>query len=152
MDVHKLTQALRLLADALEATEEPLESTKDTSPPTPPPKAPEPQLRKGIQYDGVEDMPPPFQVDPVPERPALRGVAVKKGTVCVCSSCLKPIYVATEDVLYEKFSFSKFASVPGVPPIPEKLDFINLDGNVAVDCPICLRPKSVWLVGKNTSV
>ena len=108
--------------------------------------------KRAIKYDTLYDPPPPFSSDPLPPPPEPTGkVIARKNQVCTCVNCNRIAYIVNKDIADNckvKDFVASFTAADEVEELTPKIEIMNMDGNISVDCPRCQGNKTVYLVGK----
>lgn len=112
--------------------------------------------KKAVKYDNLYDPPPPMSADKPPERAVEpQRILSKEGSPCICADCNKVVYMASRDIPnnckvdYFIDSFTPLAK--GAPPMSDRIEIQNIDGNISIDCPICGASKRLYLTGSRPS-
>ncbi len=117
---------------------------------TRPPKEPVKPPNKPIKYDPVYDPAPPFDVDKPPERVSTGKVLAEPNHACVCVTCNKVGYTVNKLIKdgdrIDDF-LTSYTPMPGIQPLTRKIEIMNVDGQISIDCPICHANKSMYLTG-----
>lgn len=105
---------------------------------------------KPIQYDPVYDPAPPFDVDKPPERVNTGKVLAEPNHACLCAACNKVSYTVNRIIhdgdKVEDF-LASYTPMPGIPPLTRKIEIMNVDGQISINCPHCGANKSLYLTG-----
>ena len=92
-------------------------------------------------------------------------VIARKGETCFCTECKQGVYKRVKDVMdpmaRDEFvtCFSPNGKAPamvvadGTVKVGKKeMTIRNIDGNVAIDCPLCKSDKTLWIIGHPVDV
>ncbi len=111
-----------------------------------------PEKKKGISYDPLYDPAPPFDVEPLPPQTTTGGIIAQKGHACVCNSCTRVVYMVNKDIpdncKIPDFIASFTPIDESFPVITKKVEIMNVDGQISMDCPLCRGSKTLYLTGK----
>lgn len=136
---------------------------REITPTTPSSKAPAPisdhlvepvKPAKPVSYDPVYDPAPPFDIDKPPDRAnASSRVLAQPNHACVCAACNKVSYTVNRLVKdgdkIDDF-LKSFTPMAGIKPLTRKIEVMNVDGQISIDCPMCHSNKSLYLTGMPT--
>jgi len=105
---------------------------------------------KSVKYDPVYDPQPPFEPDKPPERIVSVKVLAQPNDACVCMACNKVSYTVNRLIRdgdkVDNF-LASYTPMPSVPKLTRKIEIMNVDGQISVDCPQCGANKSLYLTG-----
>lgn len=110
-----------------------------------------PTKASDVPYDPMYDPPPPDVGDEPPPRDGAVGkILAPANKACVCNVCNKVVYITNRPVKdgckVAEF-IESFTPTEGMPKMSRKVEIMNIDGAISMDCPSCNGKKTLYLVG-----